>query len=516
MNSLAQYVLPVNKRIFDFYKSHPHISFETMNVILLNFIEQVSTDMSKVMTNTLTSEILSHVKDLRTHITTLEGGIQTWQDSLVTKLQAHNQSFLETTKMVISLATKDNTEKIMHMMERQADTFIQKVSVDLPQVQQQSQHLFLTQFQQQFLSEVRTALTDQPHMHMQQQQQQQHWHTLEARLHQLQQHLTMTTDKWRDEQRASLQMNQEINDFLTKFKGNVQYKGQCSEQLLQTVLTKLFPMAEVINTSGFRASGDLRLKRPEGKPDILFENKLYANNVPPEEVKKFVRDVGEQKCHGILLSQCSGIVGKPNFHLDLHEGKIMVYLHQVDYDAEKIKTAVDIIDHLATKLAIVADEEEANGGVPISMETLKTINAQYQQFLQQKEALQTTAKDIQKKLLLQIDQLGLPEIGELLRTHVSGAQAQATVFPCDVCREQFPTKRGLAAHKKKHTGGSACASGNAPQPPNHGLASGMATPGALHAQAVMPPNPRPQGAMPPNPRPQAELQQAELLHITTS
>jgi len=34
---------------------------------------------------------------------------------------------------------------------------------------------------------------------------------------------------------------------------------------------------------------------------ILFENKDYANNVPNEEVKKFIRDIEHQKKDGIML-----------------------------------------------------------------------------------------------------------------------------------------------------------------------------------------------------------------------
>ena len=463
-HQIAQYVLPVNKRIFDFYKSNPHISFETMNVILLNFIEQVSTDMSKLMTNTLIGEILSHVKDLRGQQQSFLTQLQTWQEGFSGKLHEHNKSLLDTTKLVVDMATKDNTDKIMQLMEKQADVFIQKVAVDMPQVHQTAMQLTLTQFQQQFLTEVRHSL--------QQHNPKEH---LEQRLSQLQQLLHGALLTVRDEQKVYLQehtafrqehtafrqehtafrqandrLTQDIGEFITKFKGNVQYKGQCSEQLLQNVLNRLFPAADIINTSGFRASGDLRLKR-DGKPDILFENKLYENNVPAEEVKKFVRDVGEQKCHGILLSQNSGVVGKPNFHLDVHDGKVLLYLHNVDYSTDKMKTAVDSIDHLATKLATVAQEEEAHG-VEIPKEALTRINEQYQHFLQQRDMLSNTAKEIQKKLLLQIDGLTLPELNDILRLHLTSAHQQT--FPCEVCQELFPTKRSLAAHKKKHGTGT--------------------------------------------------------------
>ena len=103
----------------------------------------------------------------------------------------------------------------------------------------------------------------------------------------------------------------ELSEFLGKYK-NSSYKGQFGENQLETVLNQLFPSAEVINSTGIKASCDFRINRTN-QPTILVETKNYDRNVTLDEVKKFIRDIEEQKCHGIFLSQHSGITSKQNF-----------------------------------------------------------------------------------------------------------------------------------------------------------------------------------------------------------
>ena len=66
------------------------------------------------------------------------------------------------------------------------------------------------------------------------------------------------------------------------------------------------------------------------------------------EVQKFVRDVEIQKCHGLFLSQNVGICSKDNYEINILEGNLVtVYIHNVNYDQEKISVGVDIIDNIS-------------------------------------------------------------------------------------------------------------------------------------------------------------------------
>jgi glutamate-5-semialdehyde dehydrogenase len=110
----------------------------------------------------------------------------------------------------------------------------------------------------------------------------------------------------------------------------------------------MFPNAEVMNTSGQKASGDFIMKRID-RPSILFENKEYDYNIPKDEIAKFIRDVDSQDVNGIFISQNSGITFKQNFQIDVHKGNILVYIQNCEYSTDKIKMAVDIIDNAKTQ-----------------------------------------------------------------------------------------------------------------------------------------------------------------------
>ena len=238
----------------------------------------------------------------------------------------------------------------------------------------------------------------------------------------------------------------DLGDFLNKYKTNSAYKGQSSEYMLGSVLNKMYPSSEVTDTRSMKECGDYMLKR-EGKLPILIENKNYDTNVNIDEIKKFLRDIKTQKCSGIFLSQYSGIVSKPNFFIEIHDSNVLVYLHNVEYSQDKIKTAIDVIDSLSNKLReLNASENEE--GITIRKDVLDNINKEFQVFISQKELLTTTVKDFQKRILLQIEDLKMPDLTDYLNSKYASIQNQEWV--CDVCKASFTKKSSLASHKKIH------------------------------------------------------------------
>jgi hypothetical protein len=208
----------------------------------------------------------------------------------------------------------------------------------------------------------------------------------------------------------------------------------------------MYPTAEVINTTALKASGDFILKRT-GKPDIMIENKNYEANINIDETKKFIRDANEVKTHAIMMSQFSGIVSKPNGFIEINDGNVLIYLHNVDYSQDKIKMAIDIIDNLSVKLDEISNLEE-NTGHSISKECLERINDEYQKFQFQKETLTNTIKDMNKKMLSQVDEFKLPNLSMYLNDKFASIQNQQHI--CEFCNAPFQTKRSLASHKKMH------------------------------------------------------------------
>jgi hypothetical protein len=241
----------------------------------------------------------------------------------------------------------------------------------------------------------------------------------------------------------------ELSNYLKKF-NNSSYKGLLGESELDNVLTQMYPSGEVVNTSGTKASCDFLLKR-ENKFNILFENKAYDRNVNPDEVQKFIRDIETMKMNGIFLSQTSGISRKKNFQVDLHNGCVLVYIHNTNYSREKIQMAIDIIDNLSERIQELDSEEEHEN--IISKALLDEINQEYIEFNKQRDEIILTSKDYQKRLISQLENLKMNALNKYLSNKY--ANVQKTGYTCEYCNVfTAPTKKSLSAHvracKRQH------------------------------------------------------------------
>jgi hypothetical protein len=243
----------------------------------------------------------------------------------------------------------------------------------------------------------------------------------------------------------------ELSDFLGKYK-NSSYKGQFGENQLETVLNQLFPTGEVINSTGQKAACDFRINRKE-KPSVLVETKNYDRNVTLDEVKKFIRDIEEQKCHGIFLSQHSGITSKQNFQIDIKGPHILVYVHNVDYCPHTIKIATDIIDSLSGKLE---ELDENPDEINIPKDTLDEINKEYAKFIERKSSIIDILKDFHKKITSEVDEIKFPSLSKYLVSKCGSIlNNEHEHIICNICNKfEATSNKSLSAHqrgcRKKH------------------------------------------------------------------
>ena len=444
-----------NKRIHDFYKANTNVNIETMNLILLDFMEQLGNDMTKVLSNSVFGEILSNVKEIKQQVHSLN-------DQMALKMQEHNKSFMETTKLIISASSSENTDKIAQLLNRNTDSFIERINFSIPKTQDENNKKIqdnLLAFQKTINEDIKSYLsTNTSETSLKEfigsldakitTMQQPIYTFISSNQEQLNAKLTSLRDDSLTNKSANEKVMSDLNDFLTKYKTSSQFKGQCSENMLGNILNKMYPTAEVLNPTSLKASGDFLLKRT-GKQTILIENKNYEINVNLDEIKKFLRDVNEQKMHGIMMSQYSGIVSKPNGFIEINDGKVLIYLHNVDYSAEKIKMAIDVIDILSERLEEISNVEEIDGYV-VKKDVLDKINDQFQLFLSQKEVVLTTLKEMNKKLTTQIEDMKIPDLSLFLNDKYASIQNQQ--FACEICNLPFQNKRSLASHKKCHKG----------------------------------------------------------------
>ena len=443
-----------NKRVYEFYQNNPNLNFEAMNLLLIDFVEQLNNDLTKTLQNTLQSEILTSVKSLHTDVASLQQTVSNHNQAVLIKFHENNKEFLDSMKLVVDNAMNANSDKVSTSLDKSTEVFVSKMRALMPQNNEALQKDFQTKIEQSQRELSAILATQNPskiedYMKTMDQRLQSAQEPLLQYMKANQEQIKSQYDSLRDNAVAA-QTNQdnvhkELGDFLQKFKSSSSLKGQYSENMIESILNKLYPMANVVNTANSKATGDFLLRR-NGSPTVLIENKNYEANVSTDEVKKFLRDIREQQCHGLFLSQNSGIVNKSNYQIEIHDGYILVYIHTVEHDSDKIKTGIDIIDHLSLKLRDFYVNEEK--GFTIDKETLDCINAEFQVFLSQKDTMVGTVRDFQKKMVTQIEELKMPELQNYL--FVKYASVQNNDFACDFCGMVFANKRSLASHKKIH------------------------------------------------------------------
>lgn len=192
-------------------------------------------------------------------------------------------------------------------------------------------------------------------------------------------------------------LSQQIADFQTKI------LEKQSENNTENILSNLYPSASTkIVDDQKKNSENILLFRKEMNP-ILIQSKDCEKNVTNEEVQCFLEFIGNEQCNGILLSQKCGITSRENFEIQIYHGKICLFLHNVQYNSEKIRTAVDIID----KLIIYFDKNkfETSKDIRIDLDYAEILNKEYEQFIKHKKIQIKTINDYSNKLLTQLDNM---------------------------------------------------------------------------------------------------------------
>ena len=245
---------------------------------------------------------------------------------------------------------------------------------------------------------------------------------------------------------SQTKLNEDIQKFVIQQKISSK-KGEYSENMLENQLNLLFPSSEIINTThnGLHG-GDFILKRVN-KETILFENKNYDNhiNIPKREIEKFIYDVEQQNCSAIMISQNSGITNKNNFQIDIINNHILIYIHYMNYDQEKLLLACDIIDNLTNKLKQLNNN---NDGITISDKTLETINQQYQLFINKKQMMVNQLNEHNKKMINSLKELELTELNNILLTTFINTDNIVKCEYCNVYTTNKDNKKAMTNHMR--------------------------------------------------------------------
>jgi hypothetical protein len=434
-----------SKKTIEFYSKHPTLNFELMNNFMVDILDELlkgmSGDMTKHMTDKLNNTILEQSKDLLTIKEQLKTIITNNKDSnndIILKLYDIKKEYINDIKLLIDKHESDNIVKIIDRFDKETQKLVNEVIPKTNNIYYQQYETMMRTFkdevtQNNFESKYNELLS-----------------SIEKSItHYISNTENKIINNISDIKLLSIQnnttqdkVNTELMTFLDKSK-NSSYKGQMAENQIESIINKLFPYAEVKRTADEDGSGDFIMSRNDNIP-ILFEIKDYNRNIPTEEIQKFIRDVTDNNMCGIFLSISTGISKKRNFEIEISENNnIMLYIHNMHYDPDKIKLGVDIIDNLYNRLKLSNKND-----VTISTELLSNINKEYNTFITKRTQAIDHIKESTKKTIQYIEEIELKTLNDYISSKFSFKNNNK--LRCDNCKNFVGTNaKSLAAHQRK-------------------------------------------------------------------
>lgn len=486
-----------NPKIIDFYDK-TKLDFESMNLLIIEIYDKMSNELTGTFDKTMKNDILLNIKNEKNYneqfrkdvISTLNNSVEIYKNevstiknfntiltneviglrdiimksnndltnSIIAKLFEIKQSYVDEMKNIILSKDSSNILKLMEMIEKENTLLIDKtlktVNDNIPKNNNYIESL-INNFKLELNNNIQTIKDNDTHINLDDVSKiiDTKYNNLLANIQQ-----TMLMNINSSEERVTKnilelkefelikqndqdKLNYDLLLYLNKFK-NSTTKGSQSEIKLHNILQELYPSAEIIDTSNDTKKCDIMIKR-NNKPVVLLENKSYQNPVSKDEILKFSRDIEFQNYSAIMISQTSNISTKENFQIDIINNNIVLYICNCNYDKDKIKLAISIIDHL---FPMINDNNNKNI-TTIDNDIMLLINEEYKKFLNQRDAIKNYIHDTNKKLISNLYDMEFPNLNNILLSKFT--LTQDTNLTCLICKKFVGiNKKSLSKHKQ--------------------------------------------------------------------
>jgi len=460
-----------NQQIWKFFKEeHPSLNPETSVLMFIDIMNKLAQDVNSSLNNTLAQQLVDSMKQLQSQVSVVSDNVARIQADTLTnfslKLSEFKKEYIDDVKMIL---TNNVSEKIAPLLREQNTIMLDKthllindiipknneslskqigdsIKVLHSAITEDTNRFLSSSINQKTLNDFITGLDSKFATTLQTSQT--FYSSSEQRLDQSLREIKKSTDSnfnsikeiSTNNQQIATSLNTNVSDMLKKM-DNTSTKGKVSENIVYNILQTLYPVSQIDYVGTTKETGDIILIR-NNKPKILIENKNWEKNVVQEEVKKFIHDVETQKCCGLFIAQNFGIANKEQFQIDIHDGNVLVYIHAVHNDAEKIKVAIDIIDHFKSKL----DELDTHTDIDtISKEVLDSINQEYQMYCSQKLNIMKTIKDFNHKILKQVEDIVIPSLDNYLSSRYASSSSK---YVCEYCEYIGKNQQAMSAHQR--------------------------------------------------------------------
>ena len=456
-------IIITDETILTFYKENPELDLIAMNHIFIGILKKLSSNLSTTLNATINSQIL-------TVVTNLQNEFNLNKTNIILQLNEIKKDYIEDIKTIITNNSLLNNEKLNHLIEKNNDNLLTKTTLIVGDIIPKSQEKNYLQIENCIKTACSTISKDTTKLLEVSNSDNSHFDNIvknvELQLTSMITHIQQPIfnyiqsseertnngiqniqEKLNTSHNNTSQLTNEISDFLNKYKNNSSTKGNVSEAELYSVLQSIMPSDEIVKVNTDTATCDLKVIRMDKtKPSILFENKDYARSVPTEEIKKFERDIQLQKIHGIFISHKSPITFKQPFHIDIISGLIHIYIPNAEYDANKIKIAIDIIDSLSFKLTQINNLTNKEEYI-VDKEDIEEIVNEYNTFASNKLIMIDTIKSVTKQLIDKMEDIQLPKLKKLFIK--LGNIENDNEYKCTICNcWSGKNKASLGAHMR--------------------------------------------------------------------
>ena len=457
-------IIITEPNIISYYKQNPNLDIVNINLIFIDILKNLSSNLSNTINNTINSKILDIVSDIDKNISTFKSDIII---NFNDKLLQTKKDYIEDLKIQLTNNILSNNEKISCIIDKNTDTILTKTTYIINDIIPKSQDKNYLQIEgciksfcsliendtkklleiknkDESLTKIIIDNIDNNFSKMISNVQTPIFNLIQSSEQRTNLGIQKVNDEFTQQKIIQEKLSNELNDFLNKYKNNSSLKGAISENELYNMLLLIMPSDEIIKVSSETASCDFRVNRKDKKkPTILFENKDYNRSVSSDEVEKFKRDIQLQKCNGVFISQKTPISLKESFQIDIINGLIHIFIPNLNYDCEKLKVAVDIIDNLSSKLDVI--NNDGNNDYSLNKKEIEEISDEYRNFALQKLLIIDNVKIMSKQILDKLEDMQLPKIKNIL---VNCGIVENENLSCSYCSYQAKNKASLSAHSR--------------------------------------------------------------------
>jgi len=444
-----------NPKIISFYQSNPHINFESVNMALIDILEQNNICKAEQIETILScSQEEPKIKEIECFLTNLNDAMNRLIHTLSSKFVTIKSEYIRDFKSISNEADcRDMLHKTnQHFFDKSCSLLsavnhlrFSNTNEKVKVMSNQFNKILTTNTEQIFANTNKPRNIEDYIQNFESNS----THMIHAIIKLLSECLSaydsrvkaaIESIKRREDPSFSnyYKLIYELNDILHQKPSNTENAGE-----FEQLLSRTFSTASIIKEP--EEENEYTLIR-EDKPAVFIEtHDIREHNIGVSDVKAFIKRAIEKNMNGILVSQYTGITSKPNYHIEIHNNIVVVFLHKMLYSSEMVQIATDMIDTLSSKLTDFCSLSKNKYSIP--KDILDNINREYQQFISQKEAIVTAFKDHHKRLLVQLDDMRFSTLDKYLSTRYSSCKKQG--YTCDLCNNfNVGTLKGLAAHKR--------------------------------------------------------------------